>query len=711
MSSTPAFFRLDGAASSLLISNHAQLPAIVWFGDRLHSDIDQAQLVHHEDSAHSYATLDARAPMSLFPQASTGYMGSPCLTGHRQSGSQPTHLVLLEAEQSGQTLTLTLEDKRCGVQVTKVIALDPESDVATLTTSIKNTGSDNYNIDWIASATLPLPNHITQCISQHGRWGLENQSTQQSIGPGRIDITNQRGRTGHEHVPNIICCEDGLSVDSGEALFVHLGWSGNYSFRIERLHDGVGYVQTGMQLSPGEEVLAPNGTLQCPPVFFTKGHGLNQCTQRFHQFARTQILPEWTRKPRPIHANSWEAMYFDLNDQNLNALVDAAASIGAERFILDDGWFINRRDDTAGLGDWSVDKTVFPNGLAPLVKHVRSHNMQFGLWFEPEMVNPDSNLYREHPDWVLHFSDIETPLARGQLVLDMDQKDVSDYLFHCIDALVSEHQIDYIKWDMNRDLVLAGDGSRSKASKQPPAVYALMKKLTDAHPQLEIETCSSGGARCDFGVLAQTGRVWTSDNIDPIARATIQQGFARFFPPEIMGAHVGHQHAHLTGRSTSLHTRAIVALQGQFGFELDARVLDEQDRATLHHYTELYKLHRRWLNNATYWQLPSNDERLLASGLVAQSQEEALFSIVLLDSLTTTRPGCQRLRGLKPTAKYRVSLASNNTEQFTAFNKTMPEWCTASVVTSGELLSKIGLSLPVMPPQAAVLMHCVEVAD
>jgi len=404
-------------------------------------------------------------------------------------------------------------------------------------------------------------------------------------------------------------------------------------------------------------------------------------------------------------------MYFALNDDDLKQLVDSAAKIGAERFILDDGWFPARRDDTAGLGDWTVDKSVFPNGLTPLVEHVRSHNMQFGLWFEPEMVNPNSQLYRQHPEWALHYEGIDTPLARGQLVLDVAREDVSNYLFDCISTLVSEYQIDYIKWDMNRDLVLPGNGRCARASFQPPAVYALMQRLIDAHPQLEIESCSSGGARTDFGVLSQCGRVWASDNIDPLSRGPIQQGFARFFPPEVMGAHVGHMHAHLTGRSTTLHTRAIVALQGQFGFELDARVLDEDDVTTLNHYTLLYKQHRHWLNNATYWQLPTTDELLLASGMVSEDGEDALFTVVILDSLKKTRPGCQRLRGLKRTQRYRISMASSNIEQLVPFNKVMPHWCANSLVTTGELLMNIGLPLPVMPPQAALLVHCAMEAN
>ncbi len=711
MSNSPTHCRLDGRTSSVLLSNHGAIPALAWFGNRLVSSIADSMLENLDDAAHAFANLDARAALSLFPQAASGYMGSPALVGRRYNTNHTTHFTLSDIEQSAQTVTVTLSDEQSRLTLTKQVTLDSNSDVLTIRTSLKNNGTDDYHVDWLASGTLPLPNHFTNCTSQHGRWGLETQSITRPIGPGRLDVQNWHGRTGHEHAPNVICSTEHLCEDHGEAMFLHLAWSGNYSFRTERLNDGNAYVQAGMLLRPGELVIAPGAEFSCPELHLTKGHGLNECTQRFHQYARENILPAWTRKPRPIHANSWEAMYFDLNDEDLKSLVDAAATIGAERFVLDDGWFIGRRDDTAGLGDWQVDQTVFPNGLEPLVKHVRSHGMQFGLWFEPEMVNPNSNLYREHPEWTLHFDQIETPLARNQLVLDVSREDVSNYLFNCINDLVAEYKIDYIKWDMNRDLVLAGDGVFPRASEQPKAVYALMQRLTKAHPNLEIESCSSGGARCDFGVLKCTGRVWTSDNIDPLARTTIQQGFARFFPPEIMGAHVGHMHAHLTGRSTNLHTRAIVALQGQFGFELDARVLDEQEMATLHHYTMLYKKHRAWLNDATYWQLPTSDTLLIGSGQVEQSQHEALFSIVLLDSLRHTRPGCQRLRGLNPETRYWVSLASINIDQLAPFNRTLPPWCTEDFICTGELLMTIGLPLPVMPPQSAVLVHCVAEAN
>ena len=443
-----------------------------------------------------------------------------------------------------------------------------------------------------------------------------------------------------------------------------------------------------------------------PPVLFTRGDGTNVCTQRFHRHARRRVLPAWTRRPRPIHANSWEALYFDHDVDALLPLIDAAASVGAERFVLDDGWFRHRRHDAAGLGDWYVDEGVYPDGLHPIVERVRRHGMQFGLWFEPEMVNPDSDLYRAHPDWALHVDGLETPLARAQLALDIARPDVADHLFERITSLVHEYRIDYVKWDMNRNLVLAGDGARARAAAQPRALYALLERIGRACPDLEIETCASGGARADLGVLAHTGRVWTSDNIDPIERALIQEGFLRFLPPEIMGAHVGHETAHLTGRVTNLHTRAVVALQGQFGFELDARVLDARDVLTLQHYTGLYKRHRGWLAEATWWTLTSLTTAMLASGLVDEARERALYTVVAVGNMQPTRPGHLPLRGLDPARRYRLSLESANVADLAPFNKRVPAWCERPATTSGELLMRVGVPLPVLPPQAALLIGC-----
>nr|MBX2885376.1 alpha-galactosidase [Granulosicoccus sp.] len=477
MSTSPNLWRLDGKTTTLLVLDDHACPRIFWYGKRLSGEFDESALLALDDAALAFGSLDSVTPLSLFPQASSAYPGSPALNGHRNGHSFAHAFRTHQIHQNDQTLNIELRDPHAQLRVMLSLRLDPDSDIASVETTLTNEGSEAYTVDWLASASLPLPGSYLECLSQHGRWGLENQSFRRRIAPGRIDISNLRGRTSHEHVPSLVCGTAGFDVDQGDVTFVHLAWSGNFSLRIERLSDGNGAIQPGVQYLPGEKRLEAHESMTTPTAMFTRGQGMNQCTQRFHQYIRSSVLPAWTRKPRPVHANSWEALYFNHDQQALFSLVEAAASIGAERFVLDDGWFRHRRSDNAGLGDWFVDEEVYPKGLHPVVEHIRSHGMEFGLWFEPEMVNPDSDLYRAHPDWVLHVKHIETPLARNQLVLDIARDDVADYLFERISSLVDEYQIDYIKWDQNRDLVLAGDGDIARAAKQPVALYALLDRI------------------------------------------------------------------------------------------------------------------------------------------------------------------------------------------------------------------------------------------
>ena len=706
MANSPVLWRLDGTDTTLLVIQDHQVPRLVWFGHRLAKELTLGALLALDDTALPHGCLDTVTPLSLFPQASTGYCGSAALNGHR-NGAQFAHdLNTVRVAQHDNSLSIELSDTNAGVEVHLSISLHAHSDVAELHTTLTNTGNAPYTVDWLASATVPLPRTFGECLTHHGRWGLENQGYRRGISPGRFDITNLHGRTSHEHAPGIVSGTPGFGNDSGDVSFAHLAWSGNFSIRVERLSNGSAALQAGVVFLPGECILQAGESRQTPTLCLTRGGGMNICTQRFHRYARQSVLPAFTRTPRPVHANSWEALYFNHDTSELFTLIEAAARVGAERFVLDDGWFRHRRADDAGLGDWYVDKGVYPDGLTPIVKHVRKHALQFGLWFEPEMINPDSDLYRAHPEWVLRLDHVTTPLARNQLVLDIARADVADYLFECITGLVDEYDIDYIKWDHNRDLVLPGDGARARAARQPIALYELLQRILAKCPGLEIETCSSGGARCDLGVLRHTGRVWTSDNIDPVERVSIQQGFLRFMPPEIMGAHVGHEHAHLTGRATSLHTRAMVALQGQYGFELDARKLDEREVATLQHYTQLYKEHRHWLGNATFWQLSPPSEALIASGNVDIAKNQALYSVVAVSNMAETQPGHLLLAGLEPTGQYRLQLISSNLTELAPFNKTMPAWCSESADSTGELLMTLGVPLPVMPPQSALLIGC-----
>jgi len=479
MSTQPAIWRLDGTSTTLMVVQDHDVPRLFWSGSQLAEDVSVESLLALDDTALAFGTRDKVTPLSLFPQASSSYVASPALSAHR-AGKQFAHRLNTQSvDVEGQVLTITLVDKNTEIKIEIILTLHAESDVATMATRLINTAETDLTVDWLAAGTLPVPRHFRECQTHHGRWGLENQTYRRDITLGRIDISNLHGRTSHEHSPSMVLGSAGFCEDSGDVIFSHLAWSGNFSLRVEQLSTNEISLQCGVHYLPGECILKTGEDVSTPAMVFSRGQGMNQCTQRFHRYMRSSVLPEWTRSTRPIHANSWEALYFNHDEEALFSLIDAAAGVGAERFVLDDGWFLHRRTDNAGLGDWYVDETVYPNGLQPIVDRVRQHGMQFGLWFEPEMVNPDSDLYRAHPDWALHVNGIDTPLARNQLVLDVSKDEVSDYLFERITSLVHEYAIDYIKWDQNRDLVLAGDGNSAQAAEQPKALYRLL-----AHPTI-----------------------------------------------------------------------------------------------------------------------------------------------------------------------------------------------------------------------------------
>ncbi len=483
-----------------------------------------------------------------------------------------------------------------------------------------------------------------------------------------------------------------------------LGWSGNHRLCIEEESAGRAYAQFGELFYPGELSLEP-GESYCSPVLYgARTHdgfsGLSQC---FHRYARSHLTDaRVTGKAKPVHFNTWEAMYFDLSMDRLCALADEAAEVGVERFVLDDGWFKNRNSDKAGLGDWFVDQKVFPQGLGPLVNYVNDKGMEFGLWVEPEMVNPDSDLYRAHPDWVLSAPGAPRVLSRNQLVLDLTRVEVQDYLFQCIDALLGEFSIRYLKWDMNRDLNQPGgrDG-RAVSHYQTLALYGLLERVRKAHPSVEIESCSSGGARADFGILAHTDRIWTSDTNDALDRLRIQKGFSFFFPPEFMGAHVGPYKCHITGRSISMATRAGVALFGNMGIEANLLDMSAADKSELKAAVELHKKHRQLILGSDLVRLDLHDYES-GFGIISPDRQEAMFSYALLAGQPNSAPGRFRFRGLDADDQYEVNIIwplaprSNSTSILDVIN---------GAVVSGDALMRIGLQLPIMNPESLLIIY------
>ena len=393
---------------------------------------------------------------------------------------------------------------------------------------------------------------------------------------------------------------------------------------------------------------------------------MNGLAKNFQPFVRKHLikLPA-PNTPRYVNYNCWEAIYFDHTLERLKTLADSAASVGAERFVLDDGWFgspgLPRNDDTSSLGDWFVDKNKYPDGLSPLIDHVNHLGMRFGLWFEPEMANLNSTLAKENPHWVLKHGDVTHVEGRQQYLLDLTNSDVVEYLFDCINTLLAAHNIEYIKWDMNRDATRAVDklGNRSLV-RHSDAVQSLMARIRKAHPKVEIESCASGGGRIDYRVLQNTHRVWLSDSIDARVRWKMQNEAFVFIPPSVYGSHVGAEKVHTSARKQPMSFRAMVAMTGHMGIESDMAELSENDRNTLMRYIALYKQHRQWMHAGYLYRLDTSQKSTLAQAFVAERGEQFMLFSGTLDVLVDETTAPIRLVGLTPDTDYNVRLINKD---------------------------------------------------
>jgi alpha-galactosidase len=590
---------LHGNAVSLILElPEGETPLWRYWGPRLLDIVTLAPLRATRPTP-SFS-LDFDQPLSIFPGLGVGWFGESALLAHREGNDWTFQATSCAVEQDGQSAVIRLTDDVAKVAVSIALQLDVESDVLAMSTALTNVGDTPLDVQWLAAGVVPLPGDAHEVRSFGGRHNDEFVPITDPLTRSTWRRENRRGLTSHAAFPGAIVEAPGATYGA------QLAWSGNHVQSIEWLDDGRFQWQMGEWLAPGEMRLAAGESVTTPEMLATCGADANAVAQNFHAAIRQRITwPNGTMKPRPVHLNTWEGFYFNHDEAALMELADAGAAVGIERFVLDDGWFAGRNDDTSSLGDWWTDNTKYPNGLKPLADHVVGLGMEFGLWVEPEMVNPDSELYRAHPHWALATPGRPVITARNQLVLDMAKPEVGDYLFTKIAALLAELPISYLKWDHNRDLTTAGAQPRYR--KQVQAAYALMARLRAAFPHVEIEACAGGGGRIDAGIIRHTHRFWTSDNIDAVSRVSIQRGFLQFMPPELMGSHVGASPAHATGRSQSIDFRGAVALPGHFGVELDVRKLNDGDRAKLAEWIATYKTHRDRLHHGKVWQGEGED--------------------------------------------------------------------------------------------------------
>jgi alpha-galactosidase len=690
------------------------LPRVVhWGADLGDLDVDDYAALPGVHGNRPNGSRSTTAAFSMSPTRAQSWSGWPGLTGHRDgTATQPLFaLAGVDHGPAGDGEVLTYR----GIDEAARLRLDGELELTgsgvlrhrQRLTSTATTEESPYVVGDLLSL-LPVPEHVVEVVDHAGRWANEAQVQRHPLQQGTWLRETRRGRTGPDS-PLLLCVGTaGFDHRDGELWGVHLGWSGDQRYLVQRLNTGAVVLGAGEILAAGEVVLGAGESITTPWTYGVYSDaGLDGASQRLHTMLRQR--PSHPRRPRPIVLNTWEAVYFDQSYERLAALADVAAEIGVERFVIDDGWFGSRRDDRSGLGDWQVSEQVWPGGLGAMADHIRAHGMEFGLWFEPEMINLDSDLARAHPDWVLGTPGRMAPEERNQQVLDLAHPDAFAHLLERITALVDELGIAYLKWDHNRDVadpVHRGGprAGRPALREQTLATYRLMTELRVGHPDLEIESCSSGGARIDFGVLEHTDRVWASDCIDPLERVSIVGGISTLLPLELIGSHVASGRSHTTGRQHELAFRLAVALFGHSGFEWDLTTCSPDERAQLAQWVALAKSVRTLLHSGELVRVDRpGDPGTVLYGVVATDRHEGLFTLVRTN--TSARYGAAPIRfaGLDPGLRYRVERVPLPDEGPGRHEAVADDGY--DVTARGLLLMRAGIEAPALRPEQAALFR------
>jgi alpha-galactosidase len=662
--------RYEGVSLVLDISN-GQLPAIVHWGADLGAlelaDVETLILSNIDPGGPN--VVDKPVRLAILPEHWTGWVGRPGLSGSRAGRAWSPKFTTTEVRVDGKPV-ITAGDQptmiNLGPASVELNALDEVAELQLQITieltagaliraraKVINVGQDPYAVNDCVVA-FPIPQNASQILDFAGHWGKERVPQRRPLTVGVHLREGRKGRTGADAATLLHVGVPGFSFAEGEIWTVHTAWSGNHTHYAERLFAGTQVIGGGELLLPGEVILQHDEAYTTPWIYGSYAHGLDAVAGRFHRFLRArESHPSTTR---PVTLNVWEAVYFDHDLDHLAELAEVAATIGVERYVLDDGWFGARRHDRAGLGDWTVSTEVWPHGLHPLVDKVTDLGMEFGLWFEPEMINLDSAAARKHPDWIMATGDRMPVESRHQQVINLGIPECYSYIRNAIFDILAEYKISYIKWDHNRDLIDAGTApeGRPGVHQQTLAFYRLVDEIKAAHPGLEIETCSSGGARVDLGVLERTDRIWVSDCIDPLERQQMNRWTSQLVPPELLGSHIASTRSHTSGRVHDLSFRAATAVFGHLGIEWDLSAATAQELADLREWISFYKANRRLLMGGDLVRVDYPDPAVLAYGIVANDRSEAIYSVASVGISEVMLPGRLRFPGLDSDRRYRV---------------------------------------------------------
>lgn len=690
---THQLFRLDAPSVTyaFMVTNEGALRSLYW-GDALASS-DPLLAPQHQEAPSSHDpnwALDGQE----YPGWGGGLLGEAALKVRFADGNRDLVLRVRGHELSNHQITVHMADVNRPVGVDVHYQIDVSSGVVSRWAHITNHSQEPIVLDQVMSASATIPVGAgTRLHYLTGRWGAEFTLQERPIDEAPTMLESRRGLSGHSVNPWFAIGNSDTTESTGSVWSGALAWSGSWRITIERNVFGEARVTGGINPFDFSYVLAPGASLDTPVFYLLhSANGWGGASRAWHQFERSHILPQAPNpRVRPVLYNSWEATEFGFDENSQMAIADKAARLGVERFVMDDGWFGQRDSDRAGLGDWSANPRKFPHGLKPLIDHVHALGMDFGIWVEPEMVNPDSELYRQHPDWVMHFPGRPKTEMRNQLVLNLARPDVREYVFQFLDDLVSKNDIAFLKWDHNRYWSEPGWPERAPQEQQALYVeyvrqlYGILDELRRRHPKLEIETCAGGGGRVDLGILSRTDEAWTSDNTDPFDRLLIQDGFTQAYEPGLMMAWVTDSPNWVNGRSTSLAYRFLSAMQGSLGIGANLDKWSDADFALAKNMIGAYKQVRTTIQTGNLYRLESPRNHALRSATLSVSPDlnQAVLFAFTHSSIRRDPQSPIHLQGLDPQRHYRVRSLNN---------ETLPN--SVPSVASGQYWMHAGVNLP-----------------
>ena len=586
------------------------------------------------------------------------YKGKPSLKG------MPATFEGKEEGQAAETLEITMKDEVLGLKILLRYSVFEDSDALIRSVVAVNESDKKLYLEKILSACLDMDNAEYELSTLHGTWARERHIVTRKVTEGKHVVAAVNGETSHANHPFMMLTGKGATQKQGDVYGMHFVYSGNFIAETELNYQDSVRMTLGIHPDGFEWVLDPGAEFETPEaVMVYSANGIGKMTRTYHDLYRNHLIrSKYLHQKRPILINNWEATYFDFNTDKLVDIAKEAKKLGIEMLVMDDGWFGKRNGDECGLGDWQVNEEKLPGGLKTLVERVNAEGLKFGIWFEPEMISPDSDLYRAHPDWAIQVPGRVGTLSRHQYVLDITRQEVVDYVYECVAKVLRSANIEYVKWDMNRQLTDIGSYGLDAEHmgeffhRYVLGVYQLQERLVTEFPDLLLENCSGGGGRFDPGMLYYSPQIWTSDNMDSVERLTIQEGTALIYPLSSMGAHICVCPNHSTGRNLPFDTRAHVAMTGTFGYELDVTKLTEEEKAQAVVFNQEYHKYNEIYREGDYYRIASYRENTMYDCWMAVSKDKSEAMVTYVQVRYETRRKSVRLlfEGLDPKAKYQL---------------------------------------------------------